>query len=239
MYRPTAQTNRSSVRPQDNDGDGLLDDAWRRPQRRRPRPQMRKNVGAGNGDCRRQRDPSGRSMRGVGQGRGDYTFQRDNPGADAVGGLDLHRNYPYNWRPIRPTRPAGVGRKRRGRVPDVGAGDARARLADPNPNIGVVNTMDTPVRWSCAVLDLRRRECMKTRDITLIEDLDKVGQRLTGYTRAGNVYLDYAVQPPRQAEGSTPQPSRRSRCSAMGPTSATSSSAPSGTATSTGSPAAA
>ena len=49
-------------------------------------------------------------------------------------------------------------------------------------------------------------ECMKKRDITLMEDLDKVGQRLTGYTRAGNVYQDYAVQPPRQAEGSAPQP---------------------------------
>ena len=76
-----------------------------------------------------------------------------------------------------------------------------------NPNIGAVNSMDTPadmvLRGPSTCDD---EECMKKRDITLMEDLDKVGQRLTGYTRAGNVYQDYAVQPPRQAEGSTPQP---------------------------------
>jgi hypothetical protein len=47
-------------------------------------------------------------------------------------------------------------------------------------------------------------ECVKPADLRLLEQLDRVGQRLTGYTRAGNVYFDYATQPPRQAEGSTP-----------------------------------
>jgi hypothetical protein len=49
-------------------------------------------------------------------------------------------------------------------------------------------------------------ECVKPADIRLLEHFDRVGQQLTGYTRAGNVYYDYAVQPPRQAEGSTNEP---------------------------------
>jgi hypothetical protein len=51
MYRQTAQTNRSSIRPTDNNGSGLLDD-------HSPKDlngdgyitQMRRNVGAGNGN---------------------------------------------------------------------------------------------------------------------------------------------------------------------------------------------
>src|SRR5688500_20280985 len=71
MYRLTAQSNRSSVRPQDNDNDGLLDedpcedidgDGHCR--------QMRKFVGMGNGTfVVDTADKSGRMMRGVGQGR--------------------------------------------------------------------------------------------------------------------------------------------------------------------------
>lgn len=210
MYRHTAQTNRSSVRPTDNNGNGLLDDES-------PTDlngdgyitQIRRNVGAGNGNYVVDgRDPTGRTMRRVPQGEGNYVLQSESPGSDGIGGLDLHRNYPYNWRPM-------PGQDRTGRGWTQG-GAGEYPLSEPeirsthaflirNPNVAVVNSMDTPadmvLRGPSTCDD---EECMKRKDITLMEELDKVGQRLTGYTRAGNVYHDYAVQPPRQAEGSTP-----------------------------------
>ena len=111
MYRLTAQANRSSVRPVDNDNDGLTDegpgedldgDGYSR--------QMRRFVGAGKGNAVLDSlDKSGRLLRGVQQGRGDYMLYSegiDNDGdgrynEDGIGGLDLHRNYPGNWRPER------------------------------------------------------------------------------------------------------------------------------------------
>jgi len=74
MYRLTAQSNRSTVRPADDDGDGLLDedagedldgDGFIRG--------MRKFVGAGKGNATVDTaDKSGRLMRGVPMGQGDY-----------------------------------------------------------------------------------------------------------------------------------------------------------------------
>jgi hypothetical protein len=210
LYRNTAQTNRSSIRPTDNNGNGLLDDAS-------PTDlngdgyvtQIRRNVGAGNGThIVDGRDPTGRTMRRVGQGEGNYVLQSESPGSDGIGGLDLHRNYPYNWRPMPGQDATGRG------WTQVGAGEYP--LSEPeirsthgflirNPNIGAVNSMDTPadmvLRGPSTCDD---EECVKPADIKLLEHFDEVGQRLTGYTRAGNVYMDYAVQPPRQAEGSTP-----------------------------------
>ncbi len=110
LYHYTAQTLRSSVRPTDTDLDGLFDedpqedldgDGFSR--------QMRKFVGAGKGTAVvDERDPKGRLMRNVGPGKGDYLLYAegvDNDGdgqinEDGVGGLDLHRNYPENWRPM-------------------------------------------------------------------------------------------------------------------------------------------
>ena len=246
MYRHTAQTNRSSIRPTDNDGDGLLDD-------QSPTDlngdgyitQIRRNVGAGNGThIIDTRDPTGRTMRRVTNGEGNYVLQSESPGSDGIGGLDLHRNYPYNWRPMPGQDATGRG------WTQTGAGEYP--LSEPeirsthgflirNPNISAVNSMDTPadmvLRGPSTCDD---EECVKPADIKLLERFDKVGQELTGYTRAGNVYYDYAVQPSRQGEGSTGGlRAIPTRCSATVPTSATSSTAPSGTATSTGSPAAA
>ena len=247
MYRSTAQTNRSSIRPTDNNGNGLLDDAS--PQDLNGDgyvTQIRRNVGAGNGNYIVDgRDPTGRTMRRVADGEGNYTLQSESPGSDAIGGLDLHRNYPYNWRPMPGQDATGRGWTQGG-AGEYPLSEPEIRSAYDflirNPNIGAVNSMDTARRHGPArPLDVRRRGVRQAkRDIKLLEHLDKVGQRLTDYTRAGNVYQDYAVQPPRQAEGSTRRPqASRSRCSATARTSATSSSAPSGTATSCGSPAAA
>ncbi|MFV8227118.1 hypothetical protein ACNKXV_14300, partial [Christiangramia aquimixticola] len=53
------------------------------------------------------KDPKGRLMKRTFPGKGDYlvyTEGIDNDGdgsynEDGIGGLDLHRNYPENWRP--------------------------------------------------------------------------------------------------------------------------------------------
>jgi hypothetical protein len=213
MYRHTAQTNRSSIRPTDNDGDGLLDEDSPEDRNRDGYvTQMRKDVGAGNGNYIVDgRDPTGRTMRRVPQGEGNYVlYNEGNPGGgDGIGGLDLHRNYPYNWRPMPGQDQTGRG------WTQTGAGEYP--LSEPeirstylflikNPNVGAVNSMDTPadmvLRGPSTCDD---EECVKPADIKLLEHFDKVGQALTGYTRAGNVYFDYATQPPRQPEGAEPE----------------------------------
>ncbi|UCC25457.1 MAG: hypothetical protein JSU98_17300, partial [Gemmatimonadales bacterium] len=157
LYLHTAQTNRSSVRPVDNDRDGLLDEdpandldgdgvilqmRWRDPE----------------GEWLQDpRDPTGRLMRRARDGeRGEWSMGReglDDDGdgrsdEDGVGGLDLHRNYVENWRPM-------PGRDRTGRGwTQNGAG--AFPLSEPetravvlfvleNPNIAVANSMDTRV----------------------------------------------------------------------------------------------
>ena len=209
MYRQTAQTNRSSIRPTDNNDNGLLDD-------QSPRDlngdgyitQIRRNVGAGNGNFIVDgRDPTGRTMRRVPQGEGNYVLQSESGGSDPIGGLDLHRNYPYNWRPM-------PGQDATGRGWEQGGAGAYP-LSEPeiratydflirHPNIGVVNSMDTAadmvLRGPSTCDD---EECVKPADIKLLEHFDRVGQQLAHTTRAGNVYQDYAVQPSRQGEGST------------------------------------
>ena len=241
LYRQTAQTNRSSIRPTDNNGNGLLDDAS-------PSDlngdgyvtQIRRNVGAGNGThIVDGRDPTGRTMRRVGEGEGNYVLQSESPGSDGIGGLDLHRNYPYNWRPM-----PGQDATDRGWT-QTGAGEYP--LSEPeirsthgflirNPNIGAVNSMDTPadmvLRGPSTCDD---EECVKPADIKLLEQMDKVGQRLTGYTRAGNVYRTTRSSRRGRPRGRRPTRRSRPRCSGTAPTSATSSTARSGTATSTGS----
>ncbi len=213
LYKQTAQTNRSSIRPTDNDGDGLLDeDAPTDLNGDGYVSQLRQRVGAGQGDhVIDERDPSGRTMREVGAGQGDYLLfpESHTGGTDGIGGLDLHRNYPYNWRPMPGEDATGRGWTQNG------AGEYP--LSEPeirsthgflirNPNIAVVNSMDTPadmvLRGPSTCDD---EECVYPKDQRLLEHFDKVGQRLTGYTRAGNVYSDYATQPPRQREGATPE----------------------------------
>ena len=110
LYHYTAQTLRSSVRPTDNDDDGL-----------KTRTRVKTSTAtASYGRCASSlaparatpsiddRDKPGRLMRRVPQGQGDYVLygegiDNDNDGRineDGIGGLDLHRNYPENWRPM-------------------------------------------------------------------------------------------------------------------------------------------
>jgi hypothetical protein len=103
-----SQSNRSTVRPVDNDGDGLLDEdapddldnngiihtmRWKDEKKGKLIPDPK--------------DLSGRIMKRVEPGKGIYLsssegIDNDNDGRineDGIGGLDLHRNYPENWRP--------------------------------------------------------------------------------------------------------------------------------------------
>jgi hypothetical protein len=210
MYRLTAQANRSSVRPHDTDGDGLLDedpgedldgDGYVR--------DMRQRVGKGKGDYVLDPDDrSGRLMKRVRDGEGDwkvYSEGVDNDldgryNEDGVGGLDLHRNYPQNWRP----EPGGDSTGRG--YTQFGAG--AYPLSEPetrsvvlfllsHPNVGVVNTMDTSVpmhlRGPSTCDD---SECVFPEDLALLQHFDSVGLAITRYPWAGNVYRTYATRTP-------------------------------------------
>jgi hypothetical protein len=210
MYRLTAQTNRSTVRPHDTDGDGLIDedpgedldgDGFIR--------EMRQFVGRWKGDfILNPKDPSRRLMQRAGEGRGDWKvwsegIDNDLDGRyneDGIGGLDLHRNYPQNWRPE-------PGRDSTGRGwTQFGAGEYP--LSEPetravfmwmltHPNISVANTMDTQVPMHLRPPSTcEDEECMLPEDLALYQHFDSAGLTFTGYPWAGNVYRTFATRFP-------------------------------------------
>lgn len=210
LYRLTAQANRSSVRPHDSDGDGLLDedpgedldhDGYIR--------DMRVKVGKGKGNwVIDPDDKSKRLMKRVPNGTGDYMvysegIDNDRDGRyneDGIGGLDLHRNYPANWRPE-------PGRDATGRgYTQLGAG--AFPLSEPetravvlwvltHPNIGAANSMDTSVPMHLrGPSTCEETECMFPGDLALFKHFDSVGTSLTGYPWAGDVYRTYATRQP-------------------------------------------
>lgn len=223
LYLHTAMANRSTVRPVDNDNDGLLDEddgddidgdgvlytmRWK--------PSMTGLDTVAPTMVLDERDPSGRLMRAARDGeKGIWrTLSEgiDNDGdgrynEDGIGGLDLHRNYPENWRPDARGDRTGRG------YTQGGAGEFP--LSEPetrsvvlwllaNPNISVVNSMDTRVP-----MHLRPPSTSKSEDRMYAEDLrhyrhfDTVGIRITGYPWAGDVYHTYAT---RDREDAFPQP---------------------------------
>lgn len=203
MYRLTAQANRSTVRPYDDDGDGLLDedppedldgDGFIR--------QVRKYVGAGKGDAVLDSlDKSGRLMRRVGAGKGDYLLLPegvDNDGdgrvnEDGIGGLDLHRNYPENWRPMREATGRGWTQMGAGEYP-LSEPETRAVVLFlmSHANVGVANSMDTAVPMMLrAPSTCEETECMYPADLKFYQYFDSVGIAKTGYPWAGDVYRVY------------------------------------------------
>jgi len=207
LYLQTAQSLRSTVRPYDDDRDGLLDEDP-------PEDldgdglilQMRRKVEPGRGSMTVDpADPTGRAMIRAEAGRGDSGVTSegiDNDGdsrtnEDGVGGLDLHRNYPENWRPM-----PGLDATGRGWT-QGGAGEYP--LSEPetravvlfllqHPNVSVVQTMDTTVPMllhgpSTSKMD----EAMFPEDLAVYRALDREGRSLTGYERAGDTYHDYSV----------------------------------------------
>lgn len=206
LYLNTAQTNRSSVRPHDSDGDGLLDED--------PAEdldgdgfifQMRKKVEGGKGEyVIDPDDKSGRLMKRVGKGKGDYLVYSegmDNDGdgkynEDGIGGLDLHRNYPENWRPE-----PGLDKTERG-LTQMGAG--AYPLSEPetravflfllqHPNVSIGQTMDTEVPMHLRPPSTSRsEESMIPEDLAFYRHFDEQGKKITGYPYAGDVYWDFA-----------------------------------------------
>ncbi|KAI9549565.1 putative carboxypeptidase A2-like [Daphnia sinensis] len=100
--------------------------------------------------------PAGKLMKRVLAGKGDYLIysegiDNDGDGAyneDGIGGLDLHRNYPENWRPDTGGDLTGRG------YTQFGAGEYPLSEVESkstvlwmlsHPNISVVNSMDTRV----------------------------------------------------------------------------------------------
>ena len=169
-------------------------------------------------------------MRRVGAGKGDYlllTEGIDNDGdgrvnEDGIGGLDLHRNYPENWRPETEETGRGYTQGGAGEYP-LSEVETRAVVTFllAHPNVSVVNTMDTTVPMllrppSTSASDER----MYPEDLALYKDFDTKGKEITGYARAGDVYARLRAA--------------TSRCSATARTSGTGSTARSGTATSCG-----
>jgi len=217
MYRLTAQTNRSSVRPMDNDGDGLYDeDPGEDLNGDGYITQMRQFVGAGKGThVVDTADSKGRLMRSVGEGRGDYLMfpegiDNDKDGRineDGVGGLDLHRNYPYNWRPETEATGRGFTQGGAGAYPLSEPETRSVFLWQVNhPNISVTNSMDTSVPMHLrGPSTCEDAECVFPTDLKLLLHYDSVGLSHTGYPWAGNVYRTYATRFAPPGEG-TPQP---------------------------------
>ena len=206
LYHLTAQTLRSTVRPYDSDNDGLLDedagedldgDGFIR--------QMRRFVGAGKGNAVKDpKDPQGRAMRRVPQGQGDYeTYPEgvDNDldgryNEDGIGGLDLHRNYPENWRPMREATGRGYSQGGSGDYP-LSEPETRAvfLFLMTHPNVGLAQSLDTSVP-----MILRGPSTASTEDGMYPEDaalalkFDKKGMEITGYPWAGDTYHAYATR---------------------------------------------
>ncbi len=203
MYLHTAQSNRSTVRPEDNDNDGLLDEdapedldsngvvlnmRWKDPVKGNWIPDSL--------------DPTGRIMKRVPAGKGIYRVASegwDNDGdgkinEDGIGGLDLHRNYPENWRPKSELTGRGFTQGGAGEYP-LSESETKAVVLFllSHPNIYVVNSMDTSVP-----MHLRPPSTSASEDRMYPEDLkwyrifDEIGKKITGYDKAGDVYKDYS-----------------------------------------------
>jgi hypothetical protein len=210
LYLHTAQANRSSVRPVDQDGDGFFDedpnndidgDGVIYQMRWRPaNPAEATHV-------LDERDPSGRLMRPARAGETaiwrtmSECTDDDGDGRwceDGIGGLDLHRNYPMNWRPMPGGDATGRG------WTQGGAGEFP--LSEPetrsvvlwllaNPNISVVNSMDTRVPMHLRPPSTSRDfERMYPEDLRYYEYFDSLGLTITNYPWAGDVYWTYATR---------------------------------------------
>ncbi len=212
LYLNTAQSNRSTVRPFDNDGDGLLDE------------DAPDDID-GNGLILTMRwkdekkgswipdtlDRSGRIMRRVAEGKGIYSTASeglDNDGdgrinEDGIGGLDLHRNYPENWRPESETTGRGFSQGGAGEFP-LSETETRSVVLFllAHPNVYVVNSMDTSVPMHLRPPSTSAsEERMYPEDLAWYKIFDEIGKKITGYAKAGDVYNDYGNGSPLFGHG--------------------------------------
>ena len=210
LYLHTAQSNRSTVRPVDNDGDGLLDEDG-------PEDldgdgfilQMRHKDPDGTYIID-PRDPTGRLMSRVEAGKGEYSVYSegiDNDGdgkynEDGIGGLDLHRNYVENWRPEREETGRGWTQGGAGEYP-LSETETRTVVTFllTNPNIFIVNSMDTSVPMHLRPPSTAPSSAMFPEDLKWYLQFDEIGKSITGYERAGDVYDDYGSGTPLFGHG--------------------------------------
>lgn len=212
MYLFSEQRNRSTVRPYDVDGDGLFDedpeedlngDGVIHMMRKKALTDEEKEEANYILD---PRDPSGRLMKRVFDGQGEYLMYSegiDNDGdgkfnEDGIGGLDLHRNYPENWRPDRRGDMTGRG------YTQFGAGEYPLSEIETrstvlwllsHPNISVVNSLDTRVPMHLRPPSTSSsEESMFEKDREIYEYYDSLGMTITGYPWAGDVYETYATR---------------------------------------------
>jgi hypothetical protein len=208
LYHYTAQTLRSSVRPTDNDNDGLLDeDAGEDLDGDGAVRQMRKFVGEGKGNAIKDpKDAKGRAMRRVKDKQGDYEvysegIDSDGDGRyneDGIGGLDLHRNYPENWRPMKEATGRGQTQMGAGEYP-LSEPETRAVFSFlmEHPNVAIVQSLDTAIPMILRGPSVQTsEEGMFPEDLTLIREFDKKGLSFTDYPWAGDVYKVYATRIP-------------------------------------------
>jgi len=226
LYLHTAQRNRSSLRPHDSDRDGLLDEdpnedldgdgiiydlRWK----------VREGEeGKGNAVID-ERDPTGRLMKRAPEGEGDWIVISegvDNDGdgdfnEDGIGGLDLHRNYPENWRPDsgRDATKRGWTQSGAGEFP-LSETETRATVLWllTHPNVSVANSMDTRVPMHLRPPSTSKSaERMFPEDVAYYEYFDSLGQSITGYPWAGDVYDTYMTRVPTNpmtGEPNVPRP---------------------------------
>jgi hypothetical protein len=202
LYLNTAQSNRSTVRPEDNDNDGLLDEdppedldsngvilnmRWKDPVKGSWIPDSL--------------DPSGRIMKRVAAGKGIYSvasegYDNDGDGRineDGIGGLDLHRNYPENWRPKNELTGRGYTQGGAGEYP-LSETETRSVVLFllSHPNIYIVNSMDTSVPMHLRPPSTSAsEERMYPEDLKWYRLFDEIGRNITGYKKTGDVYNDY------------------------------------------------
>ncbi len=212
LYMNTAQSNRSTVRPDDNDGDGLLDEdapddldsngviltmRWKD-----------ENKGTQIPD---PGDPTGRIMKRVPAGQGIYLTSSEGIDNDAdgrinedgIGGLDLHRNYPENWRPEAEKTGRGYTQGGAGEYP-LSETETRAVVLFllSHPNVYIVNSMDTSVPMHLRPPSTSSsEERMYPEDLKWYKTFDAIGKKLTGYEKAGDVYDDYGSGTPLFGHG--------------------------------------
>ena len=212
LYLHTAQSNRSTVRPEDNDGDGLLDEdppddldgdgiiltmRWKDEKKGNFIPDPR--------------DSTGRIMKRVPAGKGIYLtagegIDNDLDGRineDGIGGLDLHRNYPENWRPEAESTGRGYTQNGAGEYPlSEPETMAVVRFLLTHPNVYVVNSMDTSVPMHLRPPSTSpSAERMYPEDLAWYKIFDDLGRKITGYKKAGDVYDDYGSGEPLFGHG--------------------------------------
>jgi hypothetical protein len=165
---------------------------------------MRKFVGAGKGNAIADpKDPKGRAMRRA-PGKGDFEIYSegiDDDGdgrynEDGIGGLDLHRNYPENWRPMREETGRGHTQGGAGDYP-LSEPETRAVFLFllTHPNVAIVQSLDTAVPMILrGPSTSRSEESMFPSDLELIRQFDRKGLEITGYPWAGDTYYVYATR---------------------------------------------